>query len=506
MNVTMKHEHGLTKNQIIAELSKSPHGKLTEYLTVGQAATQEHPEFMAHLIAWDLFKGQVRDAKVALPVISLSVKEFPEELAENSLAHLACLNPREFLRAVRFSKDQHVRKQAIVRLAGLYLRQREQNAAKWDRMALQHRAVLKELYALTHTKPGSDHINVVLYGRDLDKKKASYPVGSLFHVLATLKDLNPSEAAGMIMKFRIPFLMAMGALGKKAQEPDLVLALIKSMTPTELTTNAKMLERLGMKKNPALRGAFDEAVGRAAKSGANILKTSVAADTVEDEELKENLRGLQEKQIQKFSGVEGNWLVLGDKSGSMFQAIEVSRHVAGTLAKMVKGKVWLTFFDTTPQTLDVSGTALDIIEKATKYIMAQGNTSIGCGLQRAVDERLEVDGIAIVSDGEENSTPYFHQVYKAYYDVFGKQVPVYFYHVSGSGQPLIRNLSGAGIDLQVFDLRGQKLDYYSLPNLVKTMRTNRYSLIDEIMASRLLKLSDVFKSQGKEVQTSARLT
>lgn len=492
-------ERGLTKNQIVSELSKSPHGKLQEYVDIGQRATLEHPEFMAHLIAWDRVKGQVRDAKVGLPVVSLLVKDFPPELAENSLAHLACLGPREFLRAIRFAKELHVRKQAISRVAAGYLRQREQNVAKWDRLALQHRATLRELYALTHTKP-SERANVVLFGRDLDKKKAPYPAGSLFEIVSRLKDMDPVEAAGTVVKYKIPFLVAQGALGKKAQDPDVVLALIKSMTPTELVTNAKMLEKLGMKKNPALRGAFDEAVGRATKSRANVLKTSVAADAVEDEELKENLRGLQDKQLEKLS-VEGNWLVLGDKSGSMEQAIELSRHVAGTLAKMVKGKVWLVFFDTTPQTLDVTDTPLDVIEKATKYITANGNTSIGCGLQRMLDEKLEVDGIAIVSDGGENTAPYFSQVYERYSKQFDKQVPVYFYQTVGDRPALISNMESARFDMQVFDLTRGKIDYYSLPNLIKTMRTNRYSLIDEIMASRLLKLSDVFKGAYGEKAT-----
>jgi hypothetical protein len=57
----------------------------------------------------------------------------------------------------------------------------------------------------------------------------------------------------------------------------------------------------------------------------------------------------------------------------------------------------------------------------------------------------------------------------------------------------------AKIDMQVFDLRGG-IDYYSLPNLVATMRTNRYSLIDEVMAVPLLTLDKVFKNfERKEV-------
>jgi hypothetical protein len=47
--------------------------------------------------------------------------------------------------------------------------------------------------------------------------------------------------------------------------------------------------------------------------------------------------------------------------------------------------------------------------------------------------------------------------------------------------------------MQTFDLRDGKTDYYSIPNLVQTMRSNQYSLVDEIMATPLLSLSEVLK-------------
>ena len=148
---------------------------------------------------------------------------------------------------------------------------------------------------------------------------------------------------------------------------------------------------------------------------------------MEDEGLKEKLRGLQDKQLQSM-GVEGNWLVLGDKSGSMQRAMNIAKQIAATLAKMVMGKVWLVFFDTQPQTLDVTDTPLDAIQKATRYIRANGGTSIGCGLQRMLEAKEEIDGIAIVSDGGENSTPYFSQVYPRYAAFAGKEPTVYLYH------------------------------------------------------------------------------
>lgn len=494
-------ETGLTKQRVIAELSKSSHGALKDYLDIGRKAVAEDGAFYQHLIAWDRTHGQIRDSKVAMPVIGLAYERDPE-LVDNSLAHIALLGPRELARAYRFALEIRLpgKMRELRRLVESYLHQKESDKG-WDHLAIQHRGTLKELYALAHTKPEKERTNVVLYGRNFDKTKAALPKGSVFEVVANLKNMGATEAAGAIMKYRIPFLIAMGALGAKAKDTDLVLALISAMSATELVTNTKMLEKLGMKTNPALRGAYDAALAKAATSKKNTLKTTAAVEAVEDEGLKEKLRGLQAKQIAAAGGPEGNWLVLADKSGSMSSAIEAARHISASLSAFVKGKVWLVFFDTSPMTVDVTGLSLDQIQKATRNIPASGGTSIGVGLNRMLQEKVEIDGIAIVSDGGENTAPLFADVYKKYSEFVGKDVPVYFYDVYGDSH-FTQSLNRAGIEMQKFDIRG-KTDYYSLPNMVQTMRASMYSLADEIMATPLLTLNDVLKSRGKGVLATA---
>ena len=485
------HEAGLTKNQIIAELTRSSHGKLQEYVPLGRLAAVEEPEFLAHLIAWNHVKGQVRDSKVALPVVSLSTPVFPLDFRENSFAHAAILDPRNFLRAYRFAMEIKIPGQMreLRRLAGRYLRSREEGRG-FERVAVQHRRSLKELYALGHVKP-SEKANNVLF-------KGIYRPGSIFDSIRTLKDMPVREAAGTILERKIPFLVAVGALGSKAKDPDLVLALIERMSATELVTNTKMLERLGVKTVPALRAAYEQGLNKAAGSKANILKTTRAAEALEDEGLKEKLRGLQERQIQALGGIEGNWLVLGDKSGSMSRAIESARVVASTLAKMVKGSVHLVFFDVYPRYINATGKSYDALLAETKHIQANGGTSIGCGVQYALECQLDLDGIAVVSDGGENHLPSFADAYRRYEKLYDKALPVYFYRVSGGDADAFSgNVKRASIDMQVFDLAG--VDFYSLPNIVETMRASRYSLVDEIMAAPLLTLDRVFETRQEVV-------
>ena len=490
-------ETGVTKQQLISILSKSPHSNLKEYISTGKVGFQQEPEFMSRLTSWDRTHGQIRDSKVALPVIGLATLK-DSELIDNALAHIALLGPRELARAYRFALEIRLpgKMRELRRLVESYLHEKEQDKG-WDHLAIQLRGTLKELYALAHSKPEKERTNIVLYGRTFDKTKAPLPKGSVFEVVANLKNMSPTEAAGSIMRYHIPFLIAMGALGAKAKEPDLVLALIGAMSPTELTTNVKMLEKLGLKTNPALRGAFDKALLKASTSKKSTLKTTQAVEAVKDEKLKEQLRGLQAKQIAAVGGPDGDWVILIDKSGSMHHAIETGCHVAGALTQFVKGKVGLIFFDTSPMAVDVTGLSLDQIKKATRHFTANGGTSIGCGLNRMLVEKVVVDGIVIVSDGGDNTAPLFADTYPKYAKFVDKDVPVYFYQLSGETDSLTPSMHRAGIEMQTFDLRGSNMDYYSIPNTVKTLRSNQYSLVEEIMSTPLLSLSGVLKTESK---------
>jgi hypothetical protein len=498
-------ETGLSRNQIFVELAKSEHGDLKQYVPVGYAAAREHPDFLAHLLVWNKDKGQVRDTKAALPVIALMNQNLDEEFVENALACLTLLNPRDMLKAYRFVLETRPmnRMTMIKRTLVARFHLQEKNWPKWERTMLQHRETLRELFALLSYPPVDKRTDACLFRRK-GQEKLAYPPGGLFELVAGLKNMSPKEAAGMILTYKLPFLPVTGALGDKAKDPDVVLAMIKSMTATELVTSMKKLERLGVKTNPALRGALEEALGKSASSTANVLKATTAAENIGDEDLAADLNKLQAKQTKKFSNVDGNWAVLGDRSPSMSRAVQIAKEVAAVLTSMVKGKVHLVFFDSLPQVIDVTGCDLSMIKKATRHIEAGGSgTSIGCGLKSLQERKYVVDGIAIVSDGGHNTAPSFPDVYKSYSKLVDKEVPVYLFLTEGDDpRKLTDPMEAAGIDMHIFDLRRVKLDAYSIPNLVQTMRTNRYSLVDEIMETKLLKLSDEYK--GKRCERTAR--
>lgn len=499
----MATETGMRKQDVVAQLTQSPHGDLNAYREIGGKVAYEDPEFLAHVIAWDHLKGQVRDAKIALPVLAIrDAFRAPgrAEYLENAQAHLSLADPRTLLRGLAWARELKVPVAALRHLVERYIKEREKVRGWWDKTALQHRRSLSSLYWYYGIEK-SERAKAVLVGADkaTGRKHIPYPPGSVFEVVAALKNMAPIAAAAAVVKHKIPYLVAMGALGPKLKDTDVLMALIKSMTATELVTNMKALEKLGVKKVPALRATLEEALSKAADSrrvSTPTFKAGVAQAAMTDPVLKAKLGALQEKQLREVT-VEGDWLVLGDKSGSMQGAIETARMVAGALAKAVKGRVRLTFFDTTPRAFDATGQTYEAIQAMTKRITSGGGTIIGCGLMQAIDDGFIPDGIAIVSDGGESAGPSFVLAYAALKQKLqGREVPVYLYRIGGSADMLSPSMRAHGFDMQLFEV-ATTADYYSLPNLIKTMRVNRYSLIQEIMDTDMLTLDEVYKVKVK---------
>lgn len=478
----------ITQNQIVNELLKIGHGNLDTYTPAGLKAVSEEPELFAHLIAYNEKKGEVRDSKVAFPILALRGTR-DMEFYENAAAHLCLLSPKDLVRAIRYHKSLPSTKNGgskwLAEAVNLYVKNRERNSAWWDRTAVQHRESLKTLYAINHIKP-SARANKILF-------KRQYPTDSVFEKITQLKHMSPQEAAGTILNRKIPFLIAVGALGGIKDKPDVILALIEAMSKAELINNTAALQRWGAMDNPALKAAYENGLTKEVKKEkVSTLKAGVAAAAVTDKKLAKKLEKVQEVQIDKKGGIEGDWLVLGDRSGSMETSIDVARHVAAYLARTVKGRVHLVFFNTAPYYIEATCKSFDEIKRATARLRALGGTAIGCGLELLREKHTLVNGIAICSDGGDNTYPYFHDAYKKYCDKMQIDPTVYLFHVPGERNVMSQNCKNTGIALEEFEL-GSRPDYYALPQLAMTMRTGRYLLVEEIMETRLLKFTDVFK-------------
>ena len=495
-------------NSLVSELTKSKHGKYLEYENEVKKAAEYDPAFLAHLITWNLIHGDVRDSKVAIPVLSLRYLR-DDELRESSIASLLTLDPRNLVKAYRLNKeitDSRVVGKSKVRAVhgrpivgsrhqldfGLkrYLAVQEESPARWVRTAVQHRASLKELYAVSHFSPNDLAQKVLFAGK--------YPKNSVFHAIAHLRDMTPAEAAGAILKHKIPFQIAIGALGLKKEEyiknTDYALAFIGLMSGQQLLNNTKFLTTIGVFNNSMLLSEYQKAIQKAGTDKkTSALKAGKVIEAVKDLDphIVEKLTRLQDKKIEETTNLEGDWLILGDRSGSLRESIELTKMIADVMAKSVKGNVYLIFFNTQPSFFDITGKSLEEIKQMTRLIDASGGTSCGCGIEFLRMKRLSVNGIAIVSDGGDRGTPSFTESYKRYCEMLDVEPSVYFFKVPGSDPDwLSEPCKQSGIPIERYDMSSQA-DYYSIPNIVKLMKTGRFQLLDEIMSTPLLKITDV---------------
>lgn len=512
-------ETGLTTQQIIAALCTTPHASAHRaqqetdqrtpgerlrdaYVPIGSQAVVQDPDFFAHLIAWNHHKGEVRDAKAALPMIQLGLgtTRWPQ-YSENALAHLADLNPKLLCKALTLGP--YVRwggktwYATLRRLVERYLRDLEADRRDFEATTLQHRASVHRLYtAFRVTAP--DWARAMIFAKGEGK----------FKVVRELPSMSPLELVAAIDRYKLPWLVVRGALGAKVKDPDVLMALIGRMTAGDLATSAKWLVKAGVKDHPQTRAAFEQLIekaGKPSRARGTTLKTQKAAKVLEDvgeEKLAGKLEALQERQLEQLRTIDGDWGVFGDKSMSMSGSIVLTKRLAAVLARHVKGAVHLGFFDNGVRYIgNVSGWTLAQIEQATAMIQAGGGTAIGASLLYLGERQIVVQGLALVSDGGERGVPTFPSVYRAYGQALGVSPTVYHYEVDGQDPnwlvPLCRQ---AGVGIEHFPLRGQTLDDTALINLALTMRVGRYSLTDEILGFKLRTLDEVLRrTQGQAV-------
>jgi hypothetical protein len=135
-----------------------------------------------------------------------------------------------------------------------------------------------------------------------------------------------------------------------------------------------------------------------------------------------------------------------------------------------------------PYPMKAAGKELADWEKAFAHLRATGSTSIGCALEAMRLKKERVEQILIVTDEEENTSPYFAQVYEAYSRELAVAPNVVIVRLGRTGGQMERQMQGrAQVDTVTFTG-----DYYALPNLVPLLaRPSRQELLMEILDTTL---------------------
>jgi len=75
----------ISRNRIVSSLMHIGHGDLSIFTDVGIKAAKEEDELLGHFISWNSKHGEVRDSKVAFPILALRGRK-DQELFENAVS------------------------------------------------------------------------------------------------------------------------------------------------------------------------------------------------------------------------------------------------------------------------------------------------------------------------------------------------------------------------------------------------------------------------------------
>ncbi len=473
--MTMNTQERDLRLEMLNSLLTTPHRKLEEVAETHQLISELDPIFYGHLAVWYQRHGDVRDHKEVFVGYLLSSEV--EAHRDAGFVMLQALPPYQVARVIDFMKRHRGKVPRSTRTAvRRYLAAREQNPAQFDRAALRARKAMKHLYATLHVKPG-DRANAILF-------ENRPPVDSLAAGLKQIaRATSPAEQARLIVEFKVPYTIAVGAVGQVT--PTVLAALVNAMSPQEVINNLKSLQARGALDHKALKALIDEKLERAQKSDrVSAFKARVAADASDlDAETTAKLEKITDEQVKRRGTIKRPTALLVDKSGSMSCAIELGKRLAALVSGITQADLFVYAFDTMPYPVRADGTELSDWERAFKLIRAGGGTSLGCALEVMRKRKECVEQIVLVTDEAENADPYFANAYGRYSRDLGLMPNVAIVRVGSARDWVERELKKRQIPVETVTFRG---DYYALPNLVPMLtRPSRLELLLEILETPL---------------------
>lgn len=475
MSVRVNQNERDLRLEMLDSILTSPHRDLGLVAELHSDMIELDPLFYGRLAVWYQKNGDVRDHKEVF-VANLLASELTEH-RDAGFALLQEFPPYQVARVVRFMKEKIGKVPRSTRTAvEQYLRAREVDPNFFDRAALRGRKGMKSLYAGLHIKP-SDRANLILFQNDP-------PEGSLPWKLKVLaKTDDPAEQARMIVEHRIPWSVAVGAVGTLT--PSLLVALINGMSPAEVVNNIGSLKRRGAFDHPEVKSLIERKLSEAgADKRISAFKAQVAAKVADlDDETRVQLEAVTDEQIRRRGEITKPTAILVDKSASMESAIEIGKRIAAMISGITTENLHVFAFDTMPYEVKSEGNDLSDWDRAFKNIRSGGATSVGCGIEALRLKGIRVEQVIIVTDEGENQHPYVADAWKAYRERLNIPLDVLIVRVGDATNVVQKSLRSVGANVETFTFAG---DYYALPNLIPLLtRPSRLELLMEIMETTL---------------------
>ena len=242
--------------EMLNSLLTTPHRELGKVAELHKMMVKLDPIFYGHLAVWYQRHGDVRDHKEVF-VGHLLTSQLNEHRGAGFMM-LQEFPPYQVARIVDFMKQHQQKLPRSARTAvRRYLQVREKNAEFFDRAAVRGRKAMKHLYASLHIKP-SERANAVLF-------KDAPPEDSLAFALKQLaKAETPEVQAQLIAEYKIPYTVAIDAI--RAVTPEVLVALVNSMSPQEVINNLKSLQARGAIDNAEVKVLIEAKLAEATKS------------------------------------------------------------------------------------------------------------------------------------------------------------------------------------------------------------------------------------------------
>lgn len=460
---------------MLNSLLLTPHRDLASVASLHDDMRRRDPIFYGHLAAWYQKAGDVRDHKEVF-VGNLLTSDRPEH-RDAGFEFLQKFPAYEVARIVDFMKQHRKKLPRSARTAVVrYLRDRERDPLRFDKAAVRARAAFKHLYATLHIKPDA-RADAILF-------KDEPPADSLAHALKVLaRAATSAEQAQMIVNFRIPYTIAVGAVSRVT--PVVLAALISQMSPQEAINNLNSLKQRGAFDHPEIKAMIEAKIADAAAaprvSALKAMKAAsvanVSADTIR------NLERAADEQIRSKGRIRRSTALLVDKSGSMTLAIEVGKQIASIVSTIADADLYVYAFDTIAYEIKAKGRALADWDRAFQGVFPGGGTSIGAAIETLRIRKQPVEQFIIVTDECENAAPYFQQALPAYVDEFKLSPNVVIVKVGAHSDLIERRMQAMSMPVDTFTFDG---DYYSLPNLVPMLsKGSRLELLIEILDTPL---------------------
>ena len=467
-------EHDL-RLELLNSLLTTPHRELGKVAELHKVMVELDPIFYGHLAVWYHRNGDVRDHKEVF-VGNLLTSQLNEHRGAGFMM-LQEFPPYQVARIVDFMKQHQQKLPRSARTAvRRYLQVRERNAEFFDRAAVRGRKAMKHLYASLHIKP-SERANAVLF-------KDAPPKDSLAFVLKQLaKAETPLVQAKLIAEYKIPYTVAIGAV--RAVTPEVLVALVNSMSPQEVINNLKSLQVRGAMDNAEVKALIEAKLAEATTSNrVSAFKAAVAAEVaIVDEATAAQLEKIVDEQVKQKGKITKSTALFVDKSPSMTQALEVGKRIAAIISGITEAELFVYAFDTYSYPVIAQGKELSDWEKAFKPLRIEGGTSIGVALETMRQKQQAVEQIIIVTDEGENTSPYFNMVYPRYCKELNVSPNVVIVKLGNHSNYLEQKLQQNQVSFETFTFAG---DYYSLPNLVPLLsRRSRLELLMEILETPL---------------------